>query len=345
MWNLLTIYCIIYPYSEQPGRTCKILNMGEGRKQGDLGGENFDRKLLAELLRSPQNLIYRYDLVNNRFTYISHSIEPATGVSPQTVMSESDGFFIPYLHPGDKSRISKLLNQLRANTCQSQSLTVDYRFRHVAGHDTWVSDHITVLQAADDCVMIGNARQIPWLKLQDQCDESRELICRYLPFPYFRSRVSDGKLLACNDVLWKALGYKSRQECLQECYLSDYYPAKTRHLLISKLMKEGQLNRMEVSTTYKGQPVWAEVSVRYFPELGYMEGISRDITPLKVLTAAEKAVLELVLSGLCNKEIAKKLSRSVRTIEDHRAHIMQKLNAQNLIDLVQKTYLLGIQPL
>jgi DNA-binding CsgD family transcriptional regulator len=317
--------------------------MDKERKLQDSGGDSEDT-LLSELLTSPQHLIYRYDLVNDRFTYISHAIESVAGISPQKVLSESNSFFLPYIHPGDKSRIIRLLKQIKTGVLKAQPLTVDYRFRHVEGHDTWISDSIAVLQSNQNCIMIGNARPVPWVTLQNQFDSSKELLCQYLPFPYFRSRISDGKLLACNDVLWKSLNFKSREECLNKCYLSDYYPAETRHLLISKLVKDGHLHRAEVQTQYEGKTVWAEVSARYFPEQGYIEGISRDITPLKALTPAERAVLEQVLRGLCNKEIARVLSRSIRTVEDHRAHIMQKLNAQNLIDLAQKTYLLNIQP-
>jgi DNA-binding CsgD family transcriptional regulator len=318
--------------------------MDKARKLQRSGGEILGRKLLSELLCSPHNLIYRYDLVNDRFTYISQVIESITGIAAQTVLSDSNSFFLPYIHPDDKNRLSKLLKQVKSDTYQTQSLTLDYRFRHAEGHDTWISDNIAVIRSDEDHVLIGNARKVPWKNLQNEFDESKDLLCRYLPFPYFRSRISDGKLLACNDVLWKSLNYKNRDECLKECYLSDYYPSETRHLLIGKLLKDGYLSRVEVETTFKGKTIWAEVNARYFPEQGYIEGISRDISPLKLLTPAEKAVLDLVLQGLCNKEIAHTLSRSVRTVEDHRAHIMQKLNAQNLIDLVQKTYLLNMQP-
>jgi DNA-binding CsgD family transcriptional regulator len=314
--------------------------MGKGRQLHDSGGENLDGNLLTELLRSPRHLLYRYDLVNDRFTYISHSIEKVIGIPPHTIQSESNSFLLPYLHTDDRSRLSRLLRDLKAAATDADSMTIDYRLRHVEGHDIWVSDHISVLRSENDCVLIGNARHVPWIKLYNQFDESKELLCGHLPFPYFRTRISDGKLLACNDVLWKSLNYKSREECLKDCCLADYYPAKTRHLLIGKLAKDGHLNRVEVEGSFNGRSFWAEVSARYFPEQGYIEGVSRDITPLKVLTPAEKAVLELVLSGLCNKEIAQTLNRSIRTIEDHRAHIMQKLNAQNLIELVQKTFLL-----
>lgn len=57
----------------------------------------------------------------------------------------------------------------------------------------------------------------------------------------------------------------------------------------------------------------------------------------KVLTKTEIKVLRLILDGKSTKEIAEFLHRSVRTIEDHRAHIMQKFGVDNLVDLVKQT--------
>jgi FixJ family two-component response regulator len=57
----------------------------------------------------------------------------------------------------------------------------------------------------------------------------------------------------------------------------------------------------------------------------------------KVLTKTETKILWLILDGKSNKEIARLQHRSVRTIEDHRGHIMHKLGVDNLIDLVKQT--------
>jgi two-component system, LuxR family, response regulator FixJ len=54
------------------------------------------------------------------------------------------------------------------------------------------------------------------------------------------------------------------------------------------------------------------------------------------LSNAESRVLELIVAGKGNKEIAQILDRSIRTIEDHRAKIMRKLDADNIVDLIKK---------
>lgn len=54
------------------------------------------------------------------------------------------------------------------------------------------------------------------------------------------------------------------------------------------------------------------------------------------LTNKEIQVLELVLSGLTNKQIAEKLQNSKRTVETHRFNLMRKMEVKNLMDLSKK---------
>ncbi len=53
------------------------------------------------------------------------------------------------------------------------------------------------------------------------------------------------------------------------------------------------------------------------------------------LSDREKEVLILIASGLSNKEISKKLFISIKTVETHRARIMEKLGAHSTADLVR----------
>ena len=61
------------------------------------------------------------------------------------------------------------------------------------------------------------------------------------------------------------------------------------------------------------------------------------------LTPRERQVLEQITSGATNKEAGRILGISPRTIEVHRARIMEKLGARNAADLV-RIVLSGEQP-
>ena len=64
---------------------------------------------------------------------------------------------------------------------------------------------------------------------------------------------------------------------------------------------------------------------------------------LAQLTCREKQVLVYVISGLSNKEIAKKLHVSHRTIDVHRARIMTKMEASSLPELINLTTMCDIR--
>ncbi len=53
------------------------------------------------------------------------------------------------------------------------------------------------------------------------------------------------------------------------------------------------------------------------------------------LTPRERDVLAQIVSGASNKEAGRSLKISPRTIEIHRARIMEKLGAKNAADLVR----------
>ena len=63
---------------------------------------------------------------------------------------------------------------------------------------------------------------------------------------------------------------------------------------------------------------------------------------LGTLTAREREVLALVSSGLMNKQIAAELGLAEITVKIHRGHIMKKMGAKSLADLVRKAETLGI---
>ena len=72
----------------------------------------------------------------------------------------------------------------------------------------------------------------------------------------------------------------------------------------------------------------------------------RDVDTLREryarLTAREREVMTLVVAGRLNKQIASELSTTERTIKFHRAHIMEKMEADSVATLVRIAGQLGL---
>jgi DNA-binding NarL/FixJ family response regulator len=64
-------------------------------------------------------------------------------------------------------------------------------------------------------------------------------------------------------------------------------------------------------------------------------------TPAATPSERESEVLRLIASGYSNKEIAGRLSLSVKTVEAHKANAMRKLGLTGRIDIVKYAVLQG----
>ena len=60
------------------------------------------------------------------------------------------------------------------------------------------------------------------------------------------------------------------------------------------------------------------------------------------LTPREEEIMEWVVSGLLNKQIAGELGISEETVKVHRGHVMRKMGADSLADLVRMSERLGM---
>jgi len=82
------------------------------------------------------------------------------------------------------------------------------------------------------------------------------------------------------------------------------------------------------------------ISLKVAEKLQQRQKLKGEISSL--LTQREREVLKLIATGLTNKQIAKRLSLSVKTIDTHRTNIMQKLNVHTTAELVRFALEVGL---
>jgi DNA-binding NarL/FixJ family response regulator len=136
---------------------------------------------------------------------------------------------------------------------------------------------------------------------------------------------------------------KNRTLSLYDEYLDTYSDGFLKFIFI-----DDKLTATEISDLIKSgitavlSKNCSEKKLNESIKVGINESISKRSAVVKNITAVarfgnlsnkEIAILSLMLNGYTNREIAKKLGNSSRTIEIHRASIFDKMNVKNAIEL------------
>lgn len=110
------------------------------------------------------------------------------------------------------------------------------------------------------------------------------------------------------------------------------------------LLKDAATGELELAlrTVIRGES-WLSPAVSRQVVEGYAQRVGADAGP-DVLTARQREVLRLVAGGKSTKEIAFALNLSVKTVETHRAQIMERLGIRDVAGLVRYALRTGLIP-
>ncbi|MDZ7696476.1 MAG: PAS domain-containing protein [Deltaproteobacteria bacterium] len=128
----------------------------------------------------------------------------------------------------------------------------------------------------------------------------------------FRTRISDGKVLECNDRYAQTFGYATREECIRDYLSADHYvDPGIRERMVEAVRSQGGVHNVEARMFRKdGEIVWVRFSVRANVEAGYLDGAGYDVTQekaaLQALKESEqkyKAILDNIQEGYYEVDI------------------------------------------
>ena len=101
-------------------------------------------------------------------------------------------------------------------------------------------------------------------------------------------------------------------------------------------MKAGVLDFLE--KPFKGQELLDRIHnavKKHKTDRAKNHSQNKTLKLINSLTKREKEVMQLVVKGKSNKDIAKQLEISIKTVEVHRANVMDKMEACSVADLVR----------
>jgi DNA-binding NarL/FixJ family response regulator len=102
------------------------------------------------------------------------------------------------------------------------------------------------------------------------------------------------------------------------------------------LLKDADQMELELAirTVVRGD-IYLSPAVAKYTLDAYREKKEGDQGPLACLSSRHKEILQLIAEGYANKEIAQRLDLSPRTVEAHRAELMERLNIRDVPGLVK----------
>ena len=102
------------------------------------------------------------------------------------------------------------------------------------------------------------------------------------------------------------------------------------------LLKSATAGELQVAlqTVARGE-IYLSPAVSKQVVKGFVDGTAHDASPLDALTTRQREILQLIAEGRSTKEVAFTLSISAKTVETHRAQIMERLEIHDLAGLVR----------
>ena len=168
-----------------------------------------------------------------------------------------------------------------------------------------------------------------------------------------RKRITKQNKIRKIEVLAKARKYKGTD--FRKENVKDYTHAVSNRYLT--LLKSVLAKRSIVNLEKEKKKTWKQIIIKvpqdqykltlaHILKLNFVkiqgEGKGEAGKPPKLLSPTETEILNLIMKGLTNNEISRKLKKSKRTIDSHRYNLMKKIKVSSFIGLVKYAFKNGL---
>ena len=314
------------------------------------------------------NVLWIFDVEQDAIEYCSPAFEKVWG-RPRDTM-RAPGRWAELMHPDDLAGARDALARLLQDGTAS---THEYRILRPDGSVRWIRDTLFPIRGNDGGERLlrrvgGIAQDITRdaevvVYLVDADGASRERLFRLLrgagyqvqEFATARAFLEVAPVLATGCVLLKVRAPDAADSValLQEIKARRIGPpvvavddGRGDFGLAVRVLKAGALDYLADPAGEPG-PLLAAVAAAL---AGVRDAADRDNAValarrnIAALSAREREVLLGLLAGATNKETARALAISPRTVEAHRAHVMERIGARTLSETVLLATAAGLQP-
>jgi DNA-binding NarL/FixJ family response regulator len=138
---------------------------------------------------------------------------------------------------------------------------------------------------------------------------------------------------------------KTRVIILSMHATEEYVLQALRRGAAGYLIKDAAVGELAVAirSILKGESYLSSTISRHVIDT-YLKRVGEKSGPLDLLTSRQREVLQLIAEGNNTKEIAFLLKLSVKTVETHRGHLMEKTGIHDIAGLVRYAMRTGLVP-
>ena len=232
------------------------------------------KKTIEAIFNLSPDIIFRQDVTNRTWDYLSPGVELVTGHSMEFFKFGGVEVFLNLIHPDDLDRVGLYFESIfNASHQNNQQGKIAYRIKHANGSYRWLNDQHTfqVNEKGKAIYVTGAASDITYIREQAFAEKNNKL--HYLEVFNAPSDVifihdfETGEILEVNNAIETVYGYKREEVtgiCIEDLSAGiDGYNAKNANKWINKAQTDGAQLFEWRAKRKDGKLFWVEITLSF----------------------------------------------------------------------------------